>query len=66
MFSAQGTMIDLHTHSLLSDGELLPEELARRAETAGYRILVITDHVGFSNVEQVVSALVRAAEKTSA
>ena len=59
-------MIDLHTHSLLSDGELLPEELARRAETAGYRILVIADHVGFSNVEQVVSALVRAAEKMSA
>ncbi len=59
-------MIDFHTHSLLSDGELLPEELARRAVTAGYRILVITDHVGFSNVEQVVSALVRAAEKTSA
>ncbi len=59
-------MIDFHTHSLLSDGELLPEELARRAETAGYRILVIADHVGFSNVEQVVSALVRAAEKTSA
>ena len=59
-------MIDLHTHSLLSDGELLPEELARRAEEAGYRILVISDHVGFSNVEHVVPALVKAANKTTA
>jgi histidinol phosphatase-like PHP family hydrolase len=59
-------MIDLHTHSLLSDGELLPEELARRAEEAGYRILVVSDHVGFSNVEHVVPALVKAASKTSA
>ena len=28
-------MIDLHTHSLFSDGVLIPSELARRAEHAG-------------------------------
>jgi len=59
-------MIDLHTHSLLSDGELLPEELARRAQAMGCGVLVIADHVGFSNVELVVPALVRVAEKTTA
>jgi histidinol phosphatase-like PHP family hydrolase len=56
-------MIELHTHSFLSDGELLPEELARRAETVGCRVIVIADHVGFSNVEQVVPALLSAAKK---
>ncbi|MEK7309147.1 MAG: PHP domain-containing protein, partial [Nitrospirota bacterium] len=30
-------MIDLHTHSLLSDGVLLPSELIRRAYVIGYK-----------------------------
>ena len=54
-------MIDLHTHSLLSDGLLLPAELARRAEEADYRAIAITDHVDSSNIDTVVPALVRAA-----
>ena len=37
--------IDLHTHTLLSDGELLPIELARRAVVMGHKALAITDHV---------------------
>ncbi|HYR01962.1 MAG TPA: PHP domain-containing protein, partial [Syntrophobacteria bacterium] len=32
-------MIDLHTHSLFSDGELVVSELVRRAEAAGYRFI---------------------------
>jgi uncharacterized phage-associated protein len=32
-------MIDLHTHTLFSDGELLPSELVRRAEMTGYEAL---------------------------
>jgi len=43
-------MIDLHTHSLLSDGELLPLELARRARVKGYTVLGITDHVDATNI----------------
>jgi histidinol phosphatase-like PHP family hydrolase len=46
-------MISLHTHSLLSDGDLLPWELARRAEVKGYKYLGITDHVDDSNIEEV-------------
>ncbi len=46
-------MIDLHTHTLLSDGELIASELVRRAETIGYRAIAITDHVDFSNYDFV-------------
>lgn len=52
-------MIDLHTHSLLSDGELLPSELVRRAAVKGYRAIAITDHVDMSNVDWVVSRLIK-------
>jgi len=52
-------MIDLHTHSTLSDGELLPAELARRCQAQGYRGLVISDHVDPSNLEFVVVSLAR-------
>ena len=54
-------MIDLHTHTLVSDGLLIPAELARRAEVAGYRAIAFTDHVDHSNVEQAVPALAEAA-----
>jgi histidinol phosphatase-like PHP family hydrolase len=52
-------MIDLHMHSVFSDGELIPAELARRAEMVGARCIAITDHVDQSNVEMVTSALVK-------
>jgi putative hydrolase len=54
-------MIDLHTHSLFSDGELLPSELWRRAQVKGYRYLAITDHVDTSNFEVVFARLKTAA-----
>ncbi len=47
-------MIDLHTHTVFSDGELIPCELVRRAEMKGCRALGITDHVDFTNVEFVI------------
>jgi histidinol phosphatase-like PHP family hydrolase len=54
-------MIDLHTHSLYSDGELLPTELWRRAQVLGYRFLGVTDHVDASNFEAVFAGLKAAA-----
>jgi putative hydrolase len=54
-------MIDLHTHTLNSDGELLPSELWRRAQVKGYRYLGITDHVDASNFEVVFARLRTAA-----
>lgn len=50
-------MIDLHMHSVFSDGELIPAEIARRAEVLGCRCIAITDHVDQSNVERVAEAL---------
>ena len=55
-------MIDLHTHSFLSDGDLLPTELVRRAEHIGYRVIAITDHVDQSNLDFVVPRLAELAE----
>jgi len=57
-------MIDLHTHTFLSDGELGPAELARRAENAGYRAIGISDHADASNLDDIISALVRFARET--
>ena len=45
--------IDLHMHSLFSDGELLPSELARRALKLDHEVIAITDHVDYSNIEQI-------------
>ncbi len=50
-------MFDFHTHSLFSDGELIPSELVRRAVFNGYRAIAITDHVDFTNVEHVLGSL---------
>jgi len=53
-------MIDLHTHTLLSDGELLPTELARRAQEKGYKVIGITDHVDSSNIDFVIPGVIAA------
>jgi putative hydrolase len=50
----QRRMIDLHTHTFHSDGTLIPSELVRRAEQAGYEAIAITDHVDASNAKDVV------------
>lgn len=54
-------MIDLHLHTLHSDGELLPAELVQRARVAGYRALALTDHADPSNLESLVPQLLAAA-----
>ncbi|MBI5560291.1 MAG: histidinol phosphate phosphatase domain-containing protein [Deltaproteobacteria bacterium] len=55
-------MIDLHLHTLLSDGVLVPSELVARAKAAGYRAMAITDHVDSSNIEGVLEKTVRFVE----
>ncbi|MCL7474625.1 MAG: histidinol phosphate phosphatase domain-containing protein [Methanosarcinales archaeon] len=54
-------MIDLHTHSIFSDGELLPSELVRRAVVHGYTAIAITDHVDFTNIGHVLDGIKKAA-----
>ena len=53
---------DFHTHSMLSDGELLPAELARRYSCKGYQAVAIADHLDGSNIDAVIPAAVKAAE----
>ncbi len=57
--------IDLHTHTLLSDGALLPIELARRASGMKHEALAFTDHASLGSIERVVSEAGRDAELAS-
>ena len=50
-------LYDLHTHSILSDGEMLPIELIRRMAVLGYTTVAITDHVDTSNTISVIQSL---------
>lgn len=57
---------DFHAHTFLSDGASSPIELVRFAYAYGYSCIALTDHVGYSNMEQIISALkkdARLAEK---
>lgn len=54
-----GPRIDLHIHSIFSDGILLPAAIAREAEVLGHSAIAITDHVDASNLEQVLEALTK-------
>lgn len=54
-------MIDFHTHTFFSDGELVPSELVRRASCLGYKAIGLTDHVDSSNLAHVTTNIVRAA-----
>jgi histidinol phosphatase-like PHP family hydrolase len=48
---------DFHTHSTLSDGELSPIELIRRASVAGYRAVGVTDHAGIGALRRFAQEL---------
>ena len=56
-------MIDFHTHSIFSDGELIPFELIRRAEAIGYKAIAVTDHMDTSNMDFILPRMVKAVEK---
>ncbi len=61
--STAAERIDLHTHSLLSDGVLLPSEQLRRAVVKGHQAYAITDHADASNMEMIIAALRRVQEQ---
>jgi histidinol phosphatase-like PHP family hydrolase len=54
-------MIDLHTHSLFSDGDLIPSELVRRVEFLGYSAVAITDHSDPSNLDFIIPRVIKVA-----
>jgi histidinol phosphatase-like PHP family hydrolase len=56
-------MIDLHTHTVFSDGELIPAELTRRAAVAGYTAIAITDHADFAAFDLIIPRIARVCEE---
>src|SRR2546427_5633737 len=50
-----GYPIDLHTHSIRSDGVLTPAELVRRAAARGVTIQALADHDTLSGVAEAVA-----------
>ena len=58
-------MIDLHTHSLFSDGVLVPSELVRRAVMKGYEVIAITDHGDASNLDFIIPRVTAACRELS-
>lgn len=51
--------VNLHTHSLHSDGELSPENLAERLAESGVRAAALTDHDSVAGLEAFGAALAR-------
>ena len=44
-------MVDLHTHSNISDGDLSPEMLIKEAASRGLRAIALTDHDSINGLE---------------
>lgn len=59
-------MYDLHTHTIFSDGVLVPAESTRRAKQNGYSGIAITDHADDSNLALILENLLRFKEKNNA
>jgi putative hydrolase len=51
-------MYNLHAHTFLSDGDLLPSEVAVRYQDKGYYVVAITDHADYSNIKQITKSVV--------
>lgn len=47
--------IDLHTHSLKSDGSMTPAEVVREAKKAGLAAIALTDHDTVDGISEAVS-----------
>src|SRR5712692_5598503 len=47
--------IDLHTHTIASDGSLTPEELVRLAKQQGVATLAVTDHDTIAGLPQAMA-----------
>jgi histidinol phosphatase-like PHP family hydrolase len=57
-------MIDLHTHTTVSDGSMTPTELLSHAVENGIEAIAVTDHDSISGVKEAIDAAVRFAEQS--
>ena len=53
---------DFHTHTIMSDGGLLPSELLRRAKASGHSAIAITDHADHSNMKFLIKNIMKLIE----
>ena len=60
-----GKRYDFHSHTIFSDGELIPSELVRRAKTLDHKAIALTDHVDVSNIEFIVPNIAKVSEELS-
>ena len=54
---------DFHTHTVFSDGELIPSELVRRAKVLNHKAIAITDHGDASNYKELIEKTILAKEE---
>ncbi|MDD1711279.1 MAG: histidinol phosphate phosphatase domain-containing protein [Methanoregulaceae archaeon] len=52
-------LYDLHTHTTLTDGEMIPIELVRRMAVLGYSTVAITDHADSTNLKFLLESVIR-------
>ena len=57
---------DFHTHTVFSDGELIPMELIRRAAVADHRAVAITDHASFSSIDWIAKQIAKDCSRADA
>jgi putative hydrolase len=50
---------DFHTHTSLSDGDLSPIEMVRRAIASGYSTIALTDHAAAGDMERIIPEIVQ-------
>ncbi|MFX1464887.1 MAG: histidinol phosphate phosphatase domain-containing protein [Promethearchaeota archaeon] len=58
-----GERIELHAHTIFSDGVLLPSELVRLAKVMNHKAIAITDHVDISTLDHVIPRIVQVSEE---
>lgn len=54
-----GKRVEFHSHSIFSDGMLLPAALVYEAAARDHQAIAITDHVDASNLEEVLFSLTK-------
>jgi histidinol phosphatase-like PHP family hydrolase len=50
---------DFHTHTTLTDGEMIPIELVRRLSVLGYESVAITDHADSTNLQFLLESIIK-------
>jgi histidinol phosphatase-like PHP family hydrolase len=56
------SLSDFHTHTTLTDGEMIPSELIRRMAVLGYQEVAITDHADSTNLQDLLESVARIKE----